>query len=200
MTMQQTQAQSVYVGRVLEATAGRFLCACFRLEGAPPLGALVVADEGEPVYGVVADVRTEGRDPGRRPAPHGGPGDDRTRVLAQNPHIPALLQTTFEAIVVGHAAGGRLRHGLPAAPPAIYGRVRVCSDEQIREFTATTEFCRLLLAGGPLADEVTAACLRRAAAAHSDPRVFLIAAGKALTMELAAEPDRLAGLLRSIKP
>jgi len=189
-----------YVGRVLEASIARFVVACFELESAPPLGALVVTDDAAPIYAVVADVRTEGRDPGRRPTPHGGPDDDRARVLEQNPHIPALLQTTFEALVTGHDAGAGPRPWLPDAPPPIFARVRACTAAEVQTFTALLEFCPLLLAAGPLADEVTAACLRRAAAAHPDPREFLVRAGKALAVELAAEPRRLAGLLRRIRP
>jgi hypothetical protein len=185
---------------VLEASIVRLVVACFELESAPPLGALVVTDDLVPVYAVVADVRTEGRDPGRRPTPHGGPNDDRARVLEQNPHIPALLQTTFEAVVTGHTTAAGLRPWLPDAPPPIFARVRDCTDAEVRAFTETLEFCSLLLAGGPLADEVTAACLRRAAATHSSPYDFLVRAGRALAGELAAEPHRLAALLRRIRP
>ena len=189
-----------FVGRVLEASIARFVTACFELESAPPLGALVVTDDTAPVYAVVADVRTEGREPGRRPTPHGGPHDDRARVLEQNPHIPALLQTTFEAAVAGHNTGAGPRPWLPDAPPPIFARVRECTDAEVCAFTASVEFCSLVLAAGPLADEVLAACLRRAAASHPDPRDFLVRAGKALAVELAAEPHRLAALLRRIRP
>jgi len=186
---------------VLESTVARFLCACFTLEGAPPLGALVVVEDGAPpIYAAVADVRTEGRDPGRRPVPHGGPGDDRARVLIQNPQIPALLQTTFDATVIGHGAGPDLRQYLPEAPAPVYTRVRICTADEVVAFTSRFEFLKLVLDGAALADEVTAACLRRAAAVHPDPRGFLVAAGKALAVELAAESDRLAALLRRIRP
>ena len=186
---------------MLESSIARFVCACFTLEGAPPLGALVtVADGAPPIYAAVADVRTEGRDPGRRPVPHGGPEDDRARVLAQNPQIPALLQTTFDATVVGHGAGPALRHALPEAPAPVYARVRVCTDEEVAAFASRFDFLTLLLDGAALADDVAAACLRRAAAVHPEARAFLVAAGKALTVALAAEPDRLAALLRRIRP
>jgi hypothetical protein len=189
-----------FVGRVLEASIARFVVACFQLESAPPLGALVVTDDAVPVYAVVADIRTEGRDPGRRPTPHGGPDDDRARVLEQNPHIPSLLQTTFEAVVAGHHTDTGPRPWLPEAPPPIFARVRACTDAEARSFTESLGFCALLLGSGPLADEVTAACLRRAAASHPEPRDFLVHAGRALAVELAAEPHRLAGLLRRIRP
>ena len=189
-----------FVGRVLEASAARFLCACFELEGAPPLGALVSVDSSPPLVGVVSDIRTEGRDPGRRPAPHGSPSDDRARVLQQNPQIPALLQTSFEALVVGYGSGASIHQGLPAFPAPIYDRVQTCSATEVLSFTERLDFLRLMLVSGSLADEVTIACLRGAAATHADPRTFLVRAGKALATELAAEPDRLAALLRRLRP
>jgi hypothetical protein len=189
------------IGRVLEATISRFTCVCHALDGAPPLGTLVLVFEGGPaVYGVVADIRTQSIDPGRPLTPRGGPEDDRETVLAQNPQIPALLQTAFEAIVVGHRRDGGVRRYLPDSPPRIYARVRACTAAETAEFFHGFEFLPLLLAAGPLADQVIAACLRRAAAAMpAHPRAFLVQAGRALAHELAAEPERLAAVFGQIR-
>ncbi|MFN8559492.1 MAG: hypothetical protein U0531_19860 [Dehalococcoidia bacterium] len=189
------------VGRVLEASVSRFLCACHELDGAPPLGAAVVVMDTEPaIYGVVADMRTEGIDPGRRPAARGGPGDDRAAVLAQNPQIPALLHTLFDCVVVGHARGGEVAGYLPDAPAPIYARVRACDRAETARLFERPELFKLLLASGALADEVAAACLRRAVEGRSDRRAFLVRAGRALAHELATEPDRLTAILSRIRP
>lgn len=188
-------------GRVLQARTGSFAAGCFTLECAPPFGALVVVQDGEtPLYGVVGEVRTEGRDPGRHPALRGEPAQDRAAVLANNPQIPQLLQTTFEVVVAGHGQPGRIRQELPAAPAPIFARVRECTAAEASAFAASSDFLRLLLAGGAASDEMTAACLRRLAAAHADGRAFLVRAGKALAGLLAAEPERLVALLGRIRP
>lgn len=188
-------------GRVLEASISRFTCSCYELDAAPPLGALVVVmDGGPPIYGVVADARTEGLDPGRRPAPRGGPGDDRAAVLEQNPQIPALLHTTFDAIVVGHDGTFGVQRHLPDGPVPIYARVRACDADESARFFERFDAFKLLLGAGALADEVTAACLRRAAALQPDPRAFLVRAGRALARELATEPDRLTTILARVRP
>ena len=189
-------------GRVLEATIAQFVCSCHELDCAPPLGALVaVMDEAPAIYGVVADVRTQPLDAGRQPAPRGGPADDRATVLAQNPQIPALLHTTFSAIVVGHADRyGDVRRHLPDGPPRMYARVRVCDPHETARFFDRLDFFKLLLAAGPLADEVTAACLRRGAAEQPDPRSFLVRAGRALAQELATDPERLMAILSRVRP
>ena len=189
-------------GRVLEATIAQFVCSCHELDCAPPLGALVaVMDEAPAIYGVVSDVRTQPLDAGRQPAPRGGPADDRAAVLAQNPQIPALLHTTFSAIVVGHADRyGDVRRHLPDGPARMYARVRVCDPDESARFFERLDFFKLLLAAGPLADEVTAACLRRAAADQPEPRAFLVRAGRALAQELATEPERLVAILSRARP
>lgn len=190
------------VGRVLEAKISGFRCSCHELDSAPPLGALVaVMDGGPTIYGVVAEVRTQPLDAGRQLAPRGGPGDDRAAVLAQNPQIPALLHTTFDAVVVGYAdARASVRRHLPDGPAPMYARVRTCDAAETARVFERFDFLGLLLAAGPLADEVTAACLRRAAGQQADPRAFLIRAGRALAQELATEPERLTAILSRVRP
>ncbi len=121
-------------------------------------------------------------------------------MLAQNPQIPALLHTTFDAVVVGHVGAIGIAQHLPDAPAPIYARVRACDALETARFFERFEFLPLLLAAGPLADEVTAACLRRAAATEPEPRPFLVRAGRALARELATDPERLGAILNRIRP
>lgn len=190
------------LGRVIEAAVDRLTVVCHSLDSAPPLGTLVAIEDDAPaIYATVTGAQTAAIDPGRRLAPRGGPEEGRAAVLAQNPQIPALLQTTFTAIVTGHTGpDGGLRRYLPDAPAPIYALVREATAEEAAALFAAPDYLKLLLAAGPLADEVTAACLRRAAAGRPDPRVFLITSGRALAQLLAAEPDRLGAILRSIRP
>lgn len=188
-------------GRVIEAAVDRFVAECFARESAPPLGELVaIEDLPEPVYAVVSAVTTEGIDPTRRVTARGEPEHDRERVLADNPHVPALLTTTFEAVVVGHAQDGQLRQYLPAAPAPILARVRACSEAESAAFTQSFDFLRLLLGAGPLADDVIAAALRGVARHYEERRAFLVRAGKALAPLLANEPTRLQAILRRVQP
>lgn len=195
------QQETAVLGRVMEATIARFSADCYQLHGAPPLGGLVLAEEpAGDIYAVVCEAQTASLEPGRRPLAHAPPEADAAAVLADNPQLQLLLRTTFSALVVGYEAEAGLRQGLPPSPARIYCRVRLCPPAQVRRFTQELRFLKLLLAGGPTADEVAAACLRWAAAAHGDGRSFLVTAGKALLGLLAQEPGRLANLLRSIQP
>ena len=188
-------------GRVTEASIDRFTAECFAKETAPALGELVVVeDEPNPIYAVVAAAVTQGIDPERRVASHGGPDDDLSKVYADHPHVQTLLMTTFQATVAGHQSGGEMRHYLPAAPAPILARVRACSEAETAAFTLSLDYLRMLVNAGPLADEVMAASLRRAAAARPDSRSFLVRAGKALTPLLGRDPMRLQATLRRIQP
>jgi hypothetical protein len=188
-------------GRVTQARIDRFTAECFRREWAPPLGALVAVEDGPmPIYAAVSGAWTEGVDPGRRVASHGEPDDDLERVLADHPHVPALLQTSFEAIVVGHHADGAVRRYLPPAPAPILARVRACAASEIETLTDSFDFLKPLLACGPLADDVIAAALRGAAAERMDGRAFLVRAGKALAPWLVNDPSRLQAVLRRLQP
>ncbi|HLZ70292.1 MAG TPA: hypothetical protein VKV26_10340 [Dehalococcoidia bacterium] len=194
-------APSARYGRVIRASIDRFWAECFARDAAPPLGLLVaVEDIDEPVFGIVAGVLTEGIDPSRRITARGEPEHDLRRVLDENPHVPALLATTFETVVVGHARDGLMRQYLPAAPPPILARVRGCSEDECSEFMRSFDFLRLLLAAGLFADDVIAAALRLAAAAQPDRRGFLVRAGKALTPLLADDATRLQAILRRMQP
>lgn len=194
-------APSIRYGRVIRASIDRFSAECFNRDGAPPLGLLVaVEDVEEPVFGIVSGVLTEGIDPTRRVTARGEPEHDLQRVLEENPHVPALLATTFDAVVVGHERDGSVRQYLPAAPAPILARVRACSEAESAEFMRSFDFLRLLLAAGYFADDVIAAALRQAATVQPDRRGFLVRAGKALTPLLADDATRLQAILRRIQP
>ena len=67
--------------------------------------------------------------------------------------------------------------------------------------TSRLEWLRLLLNSGvPASDEVVGACLREAAAYHSDTRTFLARAATALAAELASDLPRLNAVLRTVSP
>jgi hypothetical protein len=78
----------------------------------------------------------------------------------------------------------------------------MCTDDEVRAFTARTDFFRLVLEAREVpADELLAACLQVATATRPEEmgRRFLVDAGRELVRLLAAEPVRLEGLLRRLR-
>jgi len=191
------QEPSEIIGQVVAADIASFTAQTLELEGAPPLGSLVKTDG--PIYAVVCDAHTESIE-GRRPAAHLSGETNLESFLDSNPHLRHLLRTTFKTVVAGHGDGPALHHYLPPSATPIFAPVRLCPQEEVARFSQSLDFLKLLLSAAANSDEVAAACLRLASAAHPDRRAFLVAAGKELARLLADEPHRLTAILRRIRP
>ena len=186
---------------VVEASTTGFVTQCYELYEAPPLGSLVRTGISDPIYGIVHGVATSSMDPARHPIPRGRDEDDEDGVHHSNPQLARLLNTEFQATVVGHGSGDRLRRFLPPAPPRIYSRVHPCVSEELRVFSDSLEFLPLLLASATGAtDDVIASFLRQAGAAHPDHEDYLVEAGKELAVLLVGQLPRLNGVLRRLSP
>jgi hypothetical protein len=106
-------------------------------------------------------------------------------------------------MVVGFARDGLVYQHLPPQPPETLDQIVTCTPGEVVAFTREFTFLRTILnAQEAPSDELAAACLRIAAAARpeSDHRAFLLGAGRELARLLAADPVRLEGILRRIKP
>lgn len=188
-------------GRVISSGIQRFSAECFKRECAPALGRLVaVEDAAAPIYGIVSAVETVGVDPSRRINSHGEPEHDLERVLHEHPHVPGLLVTTFDAVVVGYLDRERVRQYLPPAPAPILARVRDCDADETDRFMGSFDFLHLLLDSGPFAGEIIAAALRLAAASRADGRALLVRGGKVLAGLLPNDAILLSAILRRLQP
>jgi hypothetical protein len=176
----------------------------------PPLGSLLKVEDGGgqtparlggAIFAVVCNASTESID-GRPPVARLSGEADLESYLENHPHLRHLLQTKCEAVVVGHQDGAQVHHYLPPSPAPLFAPVRLCSADETARFSRELDFLKLLLASPTHADEMTAACLRRAAAAHPPQadRAFLVRAGKELARLLGAEPQRLTSILRRVRP
>lgn len=188
------------LGEVVASSTSQFTAQCYQLFEPPALGELVRAGSSA-VYGVVCHVATEPLDPGRRILARGEGAASEEEVYRNNPQLSRLLHTRFQAMTVGYKSGDGVRQHLPPVPPRIHAFVHACADDEVARFTQCTDFLHILLASNlPMVDEVVVACLRRAAGCHADPQAFLVAAGKALTAELAGQMPRLNSILRGLRP
>ena len=188
------------IGEVIEASTGEFIAQCYELHQPPPFGSLVKAREGEvEIYGVVSRAQTTSIEPGRRPIARGREEDEEEDVFRSSPQLARLLRTDFFAMVVGHEEGQRLHHYLPPRPAKIHGFVYLCGDEEVEKFSQSLDFLSILVGVGIQADELIAASLRHAAAAHREPGDFLKRAGRELAVLLGGETNRLNTILRRMK-
>lgn len=188
-------------GRIVGTTVEAFETECLDQGGAPPIGALVITVDGPPVvYAAVATISTTGIDPSRPLVPHGNPGEDLDTVLARNPHLPLLLRTSFEACVLAHRVGDEIRYGLPESPPRLFARVAICEATDQKLLLNDARFLDALVASASGDDEVLTAFLRRSSRSQTSPEAFLVNSARALVPLLGNEPERLAAILRRIRP
>ena len=197
-----TTQEDTRVGEVVEASTSGFVAQCHRLYDAPPLGALVrCGPPAAAVYAIVAEVATRSLDPGRRPTAVGHEDDTDDDVYRRNPQLSRLLSTEITAVTVAHVAGDSLLRYLPPSPPRIHAFVSLCTTAELRRLSDSLDFLPGVLSA-PVAspDDVAAAFLRQAAAAHDDPEAFLVAAGRNLAVLLGAQVPRLNSLLKRLAP
>ncbi len=164
-----------------------------------PQAALLGSVPDETLYAVVVHAETGSIEPGRRAAAYGLP---EAALRQQQPQIFDLIATTFHAIHLGYASGGRFRPHLPPCPPHLHGFVTDCTQDEVCAITDTPDFLRTLLSA-PMpsqSDELIAACLRHACAHRQNDFGYLVRIGKQLALLLRDSPDRLTALLRKLEP
>lgn len=188
------------IGEVIEASTSEFTAHCYNLYDAPGIGSLVLCSEQTPVYGIVCEATTQSLDPARAAIPRGMDAVTEADVLNNNPQIERLLYTSFRAIIVGFQEGNNIIRYPPLSAPRMYSFVRECDASELVAFSSSQEFLALLL-NAPIhaQDHVVASFLRRAGAARSDSRGYLVGAGKSLAAILPGQMPRLSRILRSLK-
>ena len=202
----------IRIGEVIEATTTRFTAGAYELLSAPPFGALVRAqarEEASAVYGLVFEIRTGSKEPGGRALVRGRTYTGRElydqEIYEEHPDLAEVLQTEFAAITVGFVEHERIYQYLPPQPPPVHYSVYPCSPAELIRFSETTDFFRTVLFAYQIpCDELLPATIRAAARARAhDPEqehAFLVRAGREIALLLKDDYDRLAAILRRIRP
>lgn len=191
------------IAEVVQATTGSFTAQCYQLNQPPALGSLVkTTSRGIDVLAVASEATTSSIDPGRRPVALGGGDKDLEQITNENPHLPQLFTTEFQAVVLGYKEGERYCRLLPPGPATVHSPVHECSDDEIIAFTSSLAFLELLYAASmpPLREELMAAFLRLAGRARGDAEEFLTQAGRASVLLMRREPVQLWRLLEMLRP
>ena len=188
------------IGEVVQARTADFVGQCYRLNDSPDFGCIVRVSDGRvDIFGIVSDVTTGSLDAGRRVSARGAVETSEEDLFANNPEIDMLLKTKFTAITVGFRDGDSVAQRLPSTPPRLHGFIYHCAESDLRSFGARLEFLGPLLNVGTSStvDELIGATLRRIGSVQTDPRAFLVAAGKRLAILLENDMRRLSTILRS---
>lgn len=195
-----------HLAEVIETATTDFLAQCLEPEDLsfpvmPAFGSWVKAvdeDSGNQVYGVVCYATTSPIDSIHRAR---ALGLSLQELREQQPQIFAMLKTEFKAAIVGFQTAETVYQHLPPRPPQIHQAVYACGPEEILDFTQTLDFFRTLLqVPGTPVDALLAATIREIYQLRQLDRVWLVQAGRSLSLLLKEDYDRLQAILSQIHP
>ena len=193
---------STKIGEIVESNCTEFTAECYELHAIPPLGSLVkVTAPTIEIFGIVCQSGTASIEPGRHPVARGKDETSEEAVYQSSPQLMKLLRSEFQVLVVGHSIDRKIYQYLPSKPAHIHAFVQVCSPEEIKQFSQSFDFLSILVNNRSQipVEEVMAASLREMSKAQTDPHAFLVAGGKALTIILSGEYNRLKTILERLK-
>jgi hypothetical protein len=214
-----------HIAEVIETSTTEFLAQCLEPEDLsfpvmPPFGSWVRAvdeESGNQVLAVVCHATTSPIDSIHRAR---ALGLSLQELREQQPQIFAMLKTEFRAAIVGFippngdsaSALAELRNGnslttgrvyqyLPPRPPQIHQGVYQCQAAEIVHFTEELDFLRTLLQvmGVPV-EALAAATVREIYILRKYDRNWLVKVGRALSVLLKDDYDRLRFILSQIHP
>jgi hypothetical protein len=185
------------IGEVIQASTTRFRAIARQVFEPPRFGSFVkVAARDGLVYGVVAGVETASFDSARRAMAFGMPWD---QLIREQPQLMELIQTEFDAAVIGYGEGGSLHHYLPPYPPRLHEGVTQCTPTEVAALTDSLEFVRTLAAlrDGPV-HELVAAAIREASIARGRDGSFVAEAARAVAELFKDEYDLAMSIVRRL--
>lgn len=193
---------NVPVGWILRSSTVGFAVGCRILQPETPhFGDLVKATlepEAVDIYGLIYNVEVRD-DPSVRQLILMGDIEPEA-ILDQREN--RLVPIELSVLIIGYQQNGITIQGLPPQPPLSLNAITICGDDDVRRFTQTLDYLRLVLNTPQVpADELLLANLRRAALTHppSSQHAFLVKAGRELARHLHNDLGRLDSMLRRLK-
>jgi len=185
------------IGEVIQASTTRFRAIAAHVFAPPRFGSFVKVASGDGhVYGVVAAVETASFDSARRAMAFGMPWD---QLLREQPQLAELIQTEFDAVVIGYGAGESLHHYLPPYPPRLHDAVAPCTPTEVAALTDSLEFVRTLagLKEAPT-HELVSAAIREASSARGRDEAFVAEAARAVADLFKDDYDLAMAIVRRL--
>ncbi|MEM8778636.1 MAG: HAS-barrel domain-containing protein [Cyanobacteria bacterium P01_G01_bin.49] len=204
-----------HIAEVIETSTTQFLAQCLEPEELsfpvmPPFGSLVKSldeESGNKILGMVTYATTTPIDSVHRARALGLTLAD---LREQQPQIFAMLKTEFRAAIIGFetpqnvANGngqnfGKIHQYLPPRPPQIHQGVYRCQPEEIVYFSEQVDFLRILLQVKEApAEALIAAAIREIYLLRKADRDWLVKVGRALSILLKDDYDRLQYILSQV--
>ncbi len=185
-----------HVGEVVESSTRVFIARSQNVGESPSFGCFVKAASKPVVYGLVYEILTESKEPGRKPNAYGMTMDELRR---EQPHIFELLKTEFHVLITAYAEGEKIRFSLPPLPPPIHTFVQECSNNEVERLTSEDFFLRTIISSANIPiDELLISSLRYAQDARRNDRDYIVRMGKSLARVFKDDYERLSSVLRRV--
>lgn len=205
-----------HIAEVIETATTEFLAQCLEPDdlsfpAMPAFGSWVKSmdeESGNQIYSVVYYATTSPIDSVHRAR---ALGLSLQGLREEQPQIFAMLKTEFRAIIVGFSPpqerngskqpSGTIYQYIPPRPPQIHQAVYLCEPAEIVRFSEHLDFLRTLLdvKGAPV-EALTAAAIRYIYQLRKADRVWLVQAGRTMSVLLKDDYDRLRVILSQIHP
>ncbi len=184
------------VGEIVESSTKGFVARSPRIGQSPSFGCFVKTDSKPVVYGLVYEIITESRDPGRKPDPYGKSIEELKR---EQPEIFELLKTEFRALTIAYSEKESIRFSLPPIPPHIHYFVYECTREEVELLSSEDFFLRTIISSPNVpVDDLIISSLRYAQDARQFDKEYLVRMGKSLARFFRDDYERLSSVLRRL--
>jgi hypothetical protein len=185
-----------YVGEVVESSTRRFIARSKNIGESPCFGCFVKTDSNPVVYGVVYEIITESKEPGRRPETY---GMSLKELKQAQPQIFELLKTEFHVLTIAYLEKEKVVFSLPPIPPTIHSFVYECTREEVKELTSEDFFLRIIISSPNIpVDELIISAIRYSQEARGNDTDYVIRVGKSLARLFKDDYERLSSVLRRV--
>ncbi len=194
------------IGRLLKSSTREFVFACRVPEPQVPLfGSFVRAPAQQnqsDVIGLIYNIAIEDDQFVKQMvAGSDSMSDEQFESYVLDNRERRKVPIEVSVLSIGYCRNEVYVHDLPPQPPITLDKIYICADSEIRDFTNSFDYVRLVLDVPDVSvDELIAVSLRNASKTHMDSSRFLVNAGKELARLLNRDLVRLEKLLRRIKP
>ncbi|MFT5193838.1 MAG: hypothetical protein ACI9EW_001421 [Cellvibrionaceae bacterium] len=189
------------IGRVLRAsTAGFAIGSRVNQLDAPAFGCLVVAEpigNREAIFGLIYDMHINDDQLIQRLVMTEDPRPE----IIEDQRKNRMLPLEMSVLTLGYRANGNIRQGLPPRPPLNLDPVRLCSDDEIQEFTAKLNYLRMIQNNPSVripVDQLLQAHIMNVFARRGEDKVWALAAVREVIELLRGNYDMLMPTLEGL--
>lgn len=185
-----------HIGEVVESGTKGYVARSPRVGQSPAFGSFVRTGSETLVYGLVFEIITGSREPGRKPAAYDLSIDELRR---EQPQIFELLKTEFHVLALAYSASGKMRFALSPVPPSIHSFVYECTDEEKEALSSEDFFLRAIVSAQNVpVDDLIVSALYNAQDTRKNDKDYMVRMGKSLSRFFRDDYERLSSILRRI--